>query len=964
MMLCRKIYHQDHSPDGSDKLKYFLLFLFSSVFLSGCSLFDAFTDSDAVEGKTLNDLQTKRIRLLDNEVFEVTHDEVIEKYRNYLDVAADVELKVRTNHRIANLYLQKDEFIWEGGEESDEARSQIAQDNLGRRSISDYEALIAQHPDRKDNDAVLYQLAKSYALAGEPFEVIRVLEKLVVKFPESKYYLESLFRLGEVYYSNGVYELSEKSYARLIEHGEDKNKYYLSAQYLLGWAQFKQNNYEDSLFSFTRVLDKEFPTADDLASSSNSQQDIMKDILRIMAIIFDYQGDWESISQFYAGVGPRHYEHLVYETLANQYYEKKYFKSGASTLREYIKRYPQSDLSPLFYQRVVAGYTKAGYPTLLRKHKKIYVETFGINSTYWQTHDEKVQATIKPSLATYLWDLARFNHAWGQRIKDKKERQQRLQDAIKWYATYIQSFPEAEDTATAHFLLAEVAFQTEQYPLAKDNYEIVAYQYKENEKAAEAAYAAILAYNKYKPTTAEATLWRQLNVTSAMRFIEEFPDHENRGIVLVSSSEMLLADKYYEQALRIADLAWQNEGSLSERHRYGAALVRGHSSFQLEQYQVSEKAILEALSYKDISRSVRTDLREKLAASIYKQGEMAKRAGDNENAVKHWLRIAEAVPESDIKVSAEFDAATLLMEEENYDQAVVVLLEFRNNYPNHKLVKDIPSKLIVAYESQDNWKGAAYELQKIWKQPAKNSEQRETQRIALFQSAEYFEKADDVDNALAMYKRYAHDYKRPFNAAIEAHHKLDEMYLKMGETTKRLFWMNKIVWLHLGAKDEKTDRSKYLAAKASYELAENERIKFDRVKITMPLAASIEKKNKRMQAALERYTQSVQIGVLEFTTSATYRIAELYAQFSKSLMNSERPSGLDELEMEEYVYLLEDQAFPLDEAAIEVHQTNAGRTYDGLYDEWVKKSFGSLAKLMPGQYAKFEKQVKYVDAIR
>ena len=245
-----------------------------------------------------------------------------------------------------------------------------------------------------------------------------------------------------------------------------------------------------------------------------------------------------------------------------------------------------------------------------------------------------------------------------------------------------------------------------------------------------------------------------------------------------------------------------------------------------------------------------------------------------------------------------------------------------------------------------------------------SSGDKNKQRIALFQSADYFEKAGDLDNALAMYKRYAHDYKRPFNPAIEAHHKLDQIYLANGDDTKRLFWMNKIVWLHLGAKKYKTDRSKYLAAKASYELAENERIKFDKVKISLPLAKSINKKNKRMKAALERYTQAVQIGVLEYTTSATYRIAELYSKFSQGLLASERPTGMDELELEEYGYLLEDQAFPLEEAAIEVHQTNAGRTFDGLYDKWVKKSYGSLADLMPGQYAKYEKQVSYVDAIR
>jgi TolA-binding protein len=941
-------------------MKQLLMTALIVTLLSGCSLFDSFTEPDDLRLQTLENLTPANLRLLENENIDITHDQVMEKYRAYLEVSTDAELRVKTHHRIANLRLQKDEYILDGGDESDEAKARMAELDFGREAIADYETLLAQYPDRNDNDIALYQLGKAYSLAGEPFETIRVLEQLTKLYPRSDYYLESLFRLGEVYYANGVYNLAENAYQRLITRGAEDNKYYLSAMYLVGWSQFKQNNYDASLLSFTSVLDFEFPTENAILSASIGQQDMLNDILRIMAITFDYQGDWGNISEFYQTVGGRHYEHLVYETLASQYYDKKYYKSGASTLRAYIKRYPQDVLAPVFYQRIVDGYAKAGYPALLRKHKKIFIETFSVGGEYWENHNVAVQEIIAPALATYLWDLARFNHAWGQRIKNGKEKSVRLQAAIHWYSEYIRSFPSAGDTVKAHFLLAEVAYQTQQYSLAKDNYEIVAYQYPDYEKASESGYAAILTYSKHKPKKDDKLIWRQLTVASAMRFVQEFPDDERRGQVLVNTAEMLLTDKYYEQALATANLAWKSEGNLSTRHRYGASLVRSHSSFHLEQFVEAELAITEALSYEKITSRSRQDLREKLAASVYKQGEMAKADGDYDAAVRNWLRIAKLVPESDIRISAEFDAATLLMAAEKYEQAVPVLLDFRKAYPSHRLVKDIPSKLIVAYESQENWRGAAFELQKIWQQ-GKNKDQS---RIALFQSAEYFEKAKDLDNALAMYKRYAHDYKRPFNPAIEAHHKLDEIYLAQGEDTKRLFWMNKIVWLHLGAKNDKTDRSKYLAAKASYELAENERIKFEKIKITLPLNKSITIKNKRMKAALERYTQAVQIGVLEFTTSATYRIAELYYQFSKGLMASERPAGLDELELEEYGYLLEDQSFPLEEAAIEIHQTNAGRTFDGLYDQWVKKSYGSLAVLMPAQYAKYEKQVSYVDAIR
>lgn len=941
-------------------MKKLLLSAFLLFILSGCSVLETLVESESIQDKTLQNLAPVNLRLMENENIDIDHDRVMEKYRDYLDVSTDDELRIRTYHRIANLRLQKDEYILVNGGEVVGDENQALEIDFGRDSIADYERLLAKYPDRNDNDLALYQLAKAYSLAGEPFETIRVLEQLTEYYPRSDHYLESLFRLGEVYYANGVYDLAENAYQRLIERGAEENKYYLSAMYLIGWSQFKQNNYEGSLLSFTSILDFEYPDSDSLNNASIGQKDMLNDILRIMAITFDYLGDWKNVDQFYAKIGQRHYEYRVYETLAEQYYDKQYYKSGASTLRAFINRYPQDVLAPVFYQRLVDGYAKARYSTLLRKHKKIFVKTFGIGGEYWETHDAVIQESIKPALGTYIWDLARFNHAWGQRIKNRKEKRERLQEAIDWYSEYIRSFPEAKDTAKAHFLLAEVAYQTKQYPLAKDHYEIVAYQYPKYEKASESGYAAILTYSKHKPKKSEQLVWRQLTVASAMRFVQEFPEDERRGQVLVNTSEMLLTGKYYEQALATANLAWQSEGNLSARHRYGASLVRSHSSFHLEQYVEAEQAITEALGYDKIKARARKDLREKLAASVYKQGELAKAAGDNDLAVKNWLRIAALVPESDIKVSAEFDAATLLMAAEKYDQAVPVLLDFRKTYPKHRLVKDIPSKLIVAYESQENWRGAAFELKKIWQQGGN----KDQQRIALFQSAEYFEKADDLDNALAMYKRYAHDYKRPFNPAVEAHHKLDQIYLAQGDDTKRLFWMNKIVWLHLGAKNDKTDRSKYLAAKAAYELGENERIKFDRVKITLPLDKSINRKNKLMKAALDRYTQAVQIGVLEFTTSATYRIAELYSQFGKGLLASERPEGLDELELEEYGYLLEDQAFPLEEAAIEVHQTNAGRTFDGLYDQWVKKSYGSLADLMPAQYAKYEKQVSYVDAIR
>lgn len=66
---------------------------------------------------------------------------------------------------------------------------------------------------------------------------------------------------------------------------------------------------------------------------------------------------------------------------------------------------------------------------------------------------------------------------------------------------------------------------------------------------------------------------------------------------------------------------------------------------------------------------------------------------------------------------------------------------------------------------------------------------------------------------------------------------------------------------------------------------------------------------------------------------------------------------------EQYDVLLEEQAFPFEEKAIELHETNAQRTGDGVYDQWVQRSFDVLAKLKPARYAKTEISEDYVPTL-
>jgi hypothetical protein len=83
-------------------------------------------------------------------------------------------------------------------------------------------------------------------------------------------------------------------------------------------------------------------------------------------------------------------------------------------------------------------------------------------------------------------------------------------------------------------------------------------------------------------------------------------------------------------------------------------------------------------------------------------------------------------------------------------------------------------------------------------------------------------------------------------------------------------------------------------------------------------------------------------------------MAEIYGDFSRSLVESERPADLTDAERADYDTTLEGEAFPFEEKAIEVHAKNLELLGSGVYSAWIEKSLARLAALSPGRYAKAE----------
>ena len=135
----------------------------------------------------------------------------------------------------------------------------------------------------------------------------------------------------------------------------------------------------------------------------------------------------------------------------------------------------------------------------------------------------------------------------------------------------------------------------------------------------------------------------------------------------------------------------------------------------------------------------------------------------------------------------------------------------------------------------------------------------------------------------------------------------------------------------------------------SLELAEPVRQRFIAMPIKQPLAESMKTKKALMEDVLKAYSDAAAYGVAEVTTASTFQLGAVYQQFSKDLMASERPDNLDALALEQYELLLEEQTFPFEEKAIDLYKANTARAANGVYDDWVKRSFNAPASIPPAR---------------
>lgn len=950
----------------------FLSFVMSAlVQLYGCSLVGLGDDG---RGKTLADLPAAKLPDAKTKVAVIDMARIEQSYQRALSVADEPALRQQIMVRIADLEMARSEKAQLNA--SDTRRYYDKPINMYNELLK-MQAANAQPVKGIQTDQLRYKLAKAMSLDGRNDEAAAVLDQLADTNPYSLFMAETQFRRAEKSFADGDYAAAERNYDAVVKGNNPGLQQ--NALYMKGWAQFKSGDYDLALKSFSGVLDQLIGTAANvkdvdavLADIGVSKANLVKDTLRVMALSLSYLDGAKSIADLQAQLGGgRVYEYLLYQQLGQLYLDQKRFTDSAETYQHYVLHNANSDFAPSFTIKVIDVYQQGDFPSLILPAKQEFVERYGITSDYWTQRKGAIGDNALAYLHQSLQELAQYEHAQAQNLKTAKRSEATLAfaRAAKWYREFVQTFEKDAQVAEMTFLLAESLNEAGDLPAAMSAYEQVAYGYLDKLRGADAGYSAVLVPQQLIQSARSLPdnrleEWQSRKIHNALNFADVYKSDSRAVRVLAEAANDLLQQNRYVDAKAVAErvIAWEPlaEGNLL----FSSWLILGHSRYETKEFATAEQAYVQVLNLLPAygnapGAPTAQQVRERIAASIYQQAEASLTFGDKDAAIAQLLRITQVTPDTEIATKAHYDAGIYLIEQQKWAQAENVYLGFRKKYPSHQLALTLPAKMVLIYQSQNKWQQAADELAIL----ERSSTDPDVKREALYLGAELYEKSGKRAQAIAQYRRYATEYARPLANNLEAQFKLTELYGASGEKDQRLYWLQNIINTHSRAGNEKTDRSTYLAASAQTELAQPAYDEFTRIQLTLPLKNSLQRKRAALEKALKAQEQVLVFGVSEFTTQASFNIGEIYAQLSRDLMSSQRPKELDELALEQYEILLEEQAYPFEEKSIEIHQANAQRSWVGIYDAGVKRSFDALAKLLPARFNKAETRLEVSDEI-
>src|SRR5450755_2572637 len=176
--------------------------------------------ADTKSAPTIKDLDARGVDVQTGSQPQASAAKAMDNYRRFLELQdTDPKLRAEALRRLADLNLEAGEF-----ERMEKEVTQV--DLQGAEAIKLYSTLLKAYPNYPRNDQVLYQLARAYETTGQNEQALATLDRIVVRYPQTRQLDEVQFRRGELLFSNRRYPEAQLAYEAVLARGRDGSPFY------------------------------------------------------------------------------------------------------------------------------------------------------------------------------------------------------------------------------------------------------------------------------------------------------------------------------------------------------------------------------------------------------------------------------------------------------------------------------------------------------------------------------------------------------------------------------------------------------------------------------------------------------------------------------------------------------------------------------------------------------------------
>lgn len=887
-----------------------LILFFIFIFLSACNSATKTTRS------TLSDFVIQEENIVNNKKIKVSSEDAEKSYKSYLS-SEGVNNENRKNALQRLAEIQLDITV---------SKPVDSKSGYTKNSINVFKKRLKDYPNDKNNDRIYYQLANAYAITGDERGKVSTLEKLTDNFPESKYYIESMFRLGESYIAKSQFVDAELALTSVIAEDET-NKFRRNALFKRAWSKYKQLQYEEALDDYNQLLEF-YPSG---SSSNRADQEFLNNIYKVYGVCISYLGITDTLSSLSDSIKSDDTRYFIYSNLSKLLSKQDRLLEAASVLEIYLENENNTHAN-----NVITSLSNIWLKYKNREFAMNKLLSLEFNSAA-KAKDLSLSKSTVDILTNNLVLVSEFYHSIYQKGK-KENKGIYLNNAKKAYSRLINNY-KYKKIDKYHFLYAELLNESRSYTEALSVYKQVVSRYKGSSYRNKSAYSLLTLNNTlFKKNKISQQEYSNLN----NEYLKYLSVKTAYGLLLAYSEYLYNNSQYLQAVALIEEVEVSKKNNLSK-----LMFILASSYFEIKEYALSERNYRLIKKMKGRHRNID----KRLALSIFKQADMHKEKLLFDLAIGKYDEIYKNGLDTETILLSKLEMSGLYMRIGKWADAEKQLNFIRNTYKKSKFSNDITRMLSIVYLNSNKYKLAAAEFESIHGFGAS----QQLQKSALWQSAELYEKGGDYWSSVRTFKRYIKRYKQPISLNVEAQHKLTEVYAKLNLNNKRQYWLNQIIKMTDNSGSKSTERMKYLASNASIVIAREEYKRFSSIKLTIPLKVSLRKKKKVLKSAIASLKNVNKYKRYDHISESIYWIAETYYTFSENLMKSDRPKNLSEIELEQYNILLEDQSIPFEDQAIRYFIQNTKSSTNEVYSEWKNKSFEKLSSIYPTKYMRPEK---------